>query len=175
MSRELLLLRHAKSDWTSGAGHDFERALSKRGRRASKQLALWMRAEQLIPDFIVSSDAERARQTTLRVCQFAEFPADIIEWERSVYEASLDDLLNVLADVPESSSTTLLVGHNPGLEYLVRYLADDSLETWDEANLIPTATLSQLAMPSSWHLLEHASAEVVRIARPRQLFEEQEK
>ena len=172
MSRELLLLRHAKSDWATGAGHDFERGLNKRGRRASKQMGRWMRTEQMVPDFIVSSDAERAMQTTLRVWEFGEFPEDIIEWERSVYEASLDALLNVLAEVPESSGTTLVVGHNPGIEYLVRYLADESLQGCDQANLIPTASLSHLMMPPSWDLLEHACAKLVRIARPRQLFEE---
>ena len=165
------MLRHAKSDWASGPGHDFERGLNKRGRRAGKLMGRWLRTERLVPDFIVSSDAERAMQTTLRVCEFGEFSPEIIEWERSIYEASLDNLLNVLAVVPDTSSTTLLVGHNPGIEYLVRYLAGDSLQAWDEANLIPTASLSQLVMPSSWDLLDHACAKLVRIARPRQLFE----
>ena len=33
--RHLVLLRHAKSDWFSGASTDFERPVSKRGRRVS--------------------------------------------------------------------------------------------------------------------------------------------
>ena len=33
MPRELLLLRHAKSDWESGFLNDFDRPLAKRGRQ----------------------------------------------------------------------------------------------------------------------------------------------
>lgn len=170
MSRTLLLLRHAKSDWVADFEHDFERALNKRGRRTIKRVARWMRTENLIPEHIVSSDAERARQTTLRLCEFADIPADIIEWRHSVYEASLETLLGVVQDIPESVASALLVGHNPGIEYLLRYLADDSLAHWDEANLIPTATLAHLLVPMSWATLEQATAEVARIARPRQIF-----
>ena len=165
-------MRHAKSDWTPGYEHDFERTLNKRGRRSIKQMARWMRNRQLMPEVIVSSDAERARQTTLRLCQFAEYPTNVIDWKRSIYEASLETLLNVVAETNESTGTLLLIGHNPGIEYLVRYLADDSLLEWEEANLIPTATLTHLILSGGWGALENASAKVSRIARPRQILED---
>ena len=172
MSRTLLLLRHAKSDWGADFEHDFERPLNKRGRRTIKRMARWMRTESLIPEHIVSSDAERARQTTLRLCEFADIPTDIVEWRHSVYEASVETLLEVVQAIAEPTASALLVGHNPGIEYLVRYLSDDSLTHWNEANLIPTTTLAHLIIPVSWAGLGQATAEVARIARPRQIFDE---
>ena len=119
MPRQLLILRHAKSDGAKGYDLDFARNLNQQGRRTIKNMALWMRREQLIPDQIVSSDAERARQTTLHLCQFAEIPNAVITWRRSIYEASVETLLNIIAQTGEAIQTLLLVGHNPGNEQLV--------------------------------------------------------
>ena len=36
--KQLILMRHAKSDWQSGADNDFDRPLNKRGRRAAVEI-----------------------------------------------------------------------------------------------------------------------------------------
>ena len=172
MQRELLILRHAKSDWEPGQGRDFDRVLSKRGRRVSKKLGRWMRTQDLIPEQIVSSTAQRARQTAMRVCRFAELSETLISWRAEIYEAQLETLLGVVSAAPPDCGRLLLVGHNPGLDYLVRYLADDSLEPWDAQNLMPTAALARLLMPEDWRNLTPASAEVASISRPKALFTE---
>ena len=69
MSRELLVLRHAKSAWDTNAPSDFERPLAKRGRRAAPRVGRWLEEQGLIPDHVVSSPAERAKQTVIAVCQ----------------------------------------------------------------------------------------------------------
>lgn len=172
MPRQLLILRHAKSDGAKGYDLDFARNLNQQGRRTIKNMALWMRREQLIPDQIVSSDAERARQTTLHLCQFAEIPNAVITWRRSIYEASVETLLNIIAQTGEAIQTLLLVGHNPGIEQLVCYLADETLRPWAQPHMIPTATLSELTFRGNWTDLECSSATVKRIARPQQLFDD---
>ena len=63
----------------------------------------------------------------------------------------------------------LLVGHNPGLEYLVRFLADESIENWDASNLMPTCALAQLEMPDDWTQLEPGSAKILALTRVREL------
>ena len=45
----------------------------------------------------------------------------------------------VLARVPSDALTVLLVGHNPGLEELVRFLTDNDLDEPDDGKLMPTA------------------------------------
>lgn len=172
VNRELLILRHAKSDWAPGTANDFDRPLSKRGRRVSKKLGKWLRSQTLIPQQIVCSTAERARQTALRVCQFADLTQSIISWQPTIYEARLETLLELIASVPNDINRLMLIGHNPGLEYLVRYLADDSLDAWDTANLMPTAALARLLMPMDWRTCAPACAEVASIDLPRILFEE---
>jgi phosphohistidine phosphatase len=168
MARELLIFRHGKSDWNTGAENDFERPLAKRGRKAVKRMARWMRAQALMPDHILSSTAKRARQTTSRFCRHAEIPESAVRWQEEIYLADVPTLLEVLAGC-ETSGRCMLVGHNPGLEDLVAYLSGS--EVGDSANIspLPTAALAQLSMPDDWLHLERGCAELIGVTRPREL------
>ena len=53
MSRELLVLRHAKSAWDTGAARDFDRPLSKRGRRDAPRVGRFLARSGLTPDYVV--------------------------------------------------------------------------------------------------------------------------
>ncbi len=168
MSRELLVLRHGKSDWTPGVP-DFERPLAPRGRRATKRIGRLLREQGLLPDLVVSSPAARARQSAERVCRFAGMDAPRIELESAIYEAELDTLLEVLSLVPEHMARVMIVGHNPGFDELVRHLAGATLAEWDAVNLMPTAALAHLEMPDTWTALPRGAARCVSLVRPRDL------
>ena len=169
MARELLLLRHAKSDWDSGAATDFDRPLSKRGKRDAPRIGEWLYREGLIPGLILSSPAERARETALRVCKGLDYSKRDIRWESSLYEADLDGLLQVLAAQARGPLSILLVAHNPGLEALVQYLTDGDLDEPKDGKLLPTATLARLEMPDNWHRLDAGCANLVTLLRPKSL------
>ena len=169
MSRELLILRHAKSDWTSGPASDFDRPLAKRGKKDAPRVGEWLYREGLVPDMVISSSAERARQTAVKVCKSMDFKKKNIQWDDKVYEAGVTDLLNVLARCPPEERAVLLVGHNPGLEDLVCYLAVDEVEEPSDGKLLPTAALARLEMPDDWTALEAGCAQLVSVTRPRKL------
>ncbi|KXX66013.1 SixA phosphatase family protein [Marichromatium gracile] len=167
--RELLILRHAKSDWDAGAVTDFARPLAKRGRRDAPRIGAWLYREGLVPDQVLSSPAERARQTAIMVCKRLDFDKRRIHWEPGLYEADLPALLEILAQCPQAAATVLLVGHNPGLEQLLQYLAGDDLEPPGHGKLLPTAALVRLEMPADWTRLEPGCANLLALTRPRQL------
>lgn len=169
MARELLLLRHAKSDWDSGAVTDFDRPLSKRGRRDAPRIGEWLYREGLIPGLILSSPAARARETALKVCKGLDYSKRDIRWETRLYEADLDALLQVLAVAAQGPISVLVVAHNPGLESLLRYLADGDLDEAKDGKLLPTAALARLEMPDDWRLLEAGCASLVTLLRPKAL------
>ncbi len=168
-NRELLVFRHGKSDWSTDAATDFERPLAERGRRATKRMGRWMVEQKLLPDHIVSSPARRARQTAERFCRSAGLDASRITWNPTVYEADLTTLLDVLAACPGEHRRIMLVGHNPGLEEMVRYLAGDQGPGLDVDNPMPTAALAQLAMPARWDELGRGCARLLRLQHPRNL------
>lgn len=169
MPRELLLLRHAKSDWDSDAQGDFLRPLAKRGKKDAPRVGEWLYREGLVPDLVLSSPAERARQTTLKVCKSMDFGRKQVLWDEAIYDAGVESLLSVLARCPMDVHTVLLVGHNPGLEDLLRFLAGDELEEPADGKLMPTAAVARLEMPDDWSALSPGCAHLVAITRPRAL------
>ena len=168
MTRELLVLRHGKSDWATGR-RDFDRPLAPRGRKASRRIGRLLAEHGMLPDIVLSSSALRARQTAERVCRFAGVEAARIEWEPAIYEAELDTLLELLSRVPEQAARVMIVGHNPGFDELVRYLGGDTVAEWDAPNLMPTAALAHLEMPESWDGLRRGAARCRSLVRPREL------
>ena len=166
LPRELLVLRHAKSDRPPGT-RDFDRPLAKRGRRDAPRVGEWLREEGLVPDLVLSSPAARARETVERILPALRIGTGAIEWDGRVYEGRLDGLLAVLADVPATARRVLLVGHNPGLEDLVLHLGGD-VPIPDDGKLLPTAAIARLRMPADWSRLHPRAGELVGIRRPRE-------
>ena len=169
MSRELLVLRHGKSDWTTDAPSDFERPLAPRGRKAVKRMGRWLREQRLLPEYIVSSPAKRAKQTALRACVFAEIPKTLVVWDNRIYEAGVRELLQVLAQCPRDKKRVMIVGHNPGFEDLVEYLGGEDVECSTDGKLMPTAALARFKMPDDWTKLERGCAPAMSITRVRDL------
>jgi phosphohistidine phosphatase len=170
MSRELLILRHGKSDWGLDM-EDFYRPLKNRGKRGAQHMGVWLWQQDLRPGLIVSSPAERAITTAHKCCKSMGHSVDIVMNDERIYEASLDDLLAVLSEVPADQRRVMLVGHNPGLEELLVYLSDDDMPLSESGKLLTTATLARLEMPDDWSSLGSHCASLKDLVRPRELPE----
>ncbi len=134
--KTLYVLRHAKSSWNDESLSDFERPLNERGKKAAPFMGEFMKKNDFAPDLIISSPAERAKQTAELVKKAANFEAEI-RFNEKIYEASPLRLLEVVSQTDASAKTLMLVGHNPGFEGLVRVLAGENAR-------MPTAALAVL-------------------------------
>ena len=165
MTRELLLLRHGKSDRSADLA-DFDRPLKERGKRDAQRMGIWLAQQDLPPDLVVSSPAECAAYTAEYLLNTMGLGAENIRNDQRVYGAGLDDLLAVLAECPVDARRVMLVGHNPGLELLLEYLVARGLpHIPDDGKLLPTAALARLAMPEDWNGLEQGTAELLSLTR----------
>jgi len=169
MSRELIILRHAKSAWDTDAPTDFERPLAKRGRKATPRVGRFLLGQQLVPDYVVSSPAERARQTVLGVCEQLGIGSEQVNWDSRIYGGSAASLVSVLEDCPHNAERVLIAGHNPGLEYLLLYLCGRDAPLPDDGKLLPTAAVAHLEITSQWSNLERGAAQLLSITRARSL------
>lgn len=160
--RELLLLRHAKASRT-GAASDFERPLTRRGRRDAPRIARWMKTNGLVPDCVVASPAHRVRETAGLVLDELALPGGDVRWDERVYEADVRALLRVLADCPADARRVLLVGHNPGLEDLVRHLGGATVREPEEGKFLPTCALARLRVEPPWADLRAGAASLVGV------------
>ncbi len=164
MTRELLLLRHGKSDWKADTD-DFLRPLKKRGIRGARKQGEWMKSHSLVPDFILSSPASRAASTANECRQAMGLDSDKIEFDERIYLASIGSLLALLGEIDTKFRRVLLIGHNPGFEQLVEYLSSAVIEVTD-GKIMPTATLAHLTMPDDWWQLASHSAVLNTLLRP---------
>jgi len=164
MSNELLVMRHGESGWTQGE-EDFTRTLTEWGRRDVRRVGEWLLSEQLLPERIVSSPAERALSTTAMVCEGMGQPGRHFQRDERIYEAGVKQLLAVLADCPPDCSRLLLVGHNPGLERLLVHLAGADAVLAQGGGMSP-GSLARLDMSGSWQPLP-GGAMLISMQRPQ--------
>jgi len=114
----LVLLRHAKTE-PQGAD-DHGRRLTPVGRADAEQVRRWLSDEGLVPDRVVVSTATRARETW----ELAAVGDVTAEHDERLYEASPEELREVVAESGPDVRTVLLVAHNPAVERLAWELDD---------------------------------------------------
>ncbi len=164
--RELILLRHGKSDWKNNLA-DFDRPLEDRGKKAVLKMQNWLNEQNLMPDLILTSPAKRALQTLSRINPEGRINSIQVE---DLYLANLNSLLQVLSDSPYANRI-LIIGHNPGLEQLLSFLnkaQTESILSYD-TKLFPTAALAHLVMPENWQSLSAGAGKLSQLIRPRDL------
>jgi phosphohistidine phosphatase len=110
--KQLLLIRHAKATHHNDK-NDFERALTPSGVEDATVMAQRLLAQNIIPQVIISSPALRA-ETTANI--FAEhLSLHKLPTEIRIYEAKKDELLKVIAGLPDKYEFIALAGHNPDI------------------------------------------------------------
>ncbi len=119
-------------------------------------------------DSIVCSPAKRARQTAILVKETAIINGEI-EYDDRIYEASPPRLLEVLSEIAEKHASVMLVGHNPGLEGLVKSLTG-------EIQPMPTAALAVIDLKiDKWHKIAADCGSLRTLLRPKALESEKVK
>ena len=119
--KTLLLLRHSKAENAAPGSSDIDRALNERGRNEAQAMGTFIRKQNLTFELVLCSPALRARETAELVLAAAEITANV-RYDQRIYEASPRQLLEVISEVEEDKIAVLLVGHNPGMEELLRAL-----------------------------------------------------
>ncbi|MFD1341057.1 SixA phosphatase family protein [Litorisediminicola beolgyonensis] len=115
--KRLVLMRHAKSDWSVGEV-DIERPLNKRGRKSAEALGQWLRDEGIAPDQVLCSTAVRTQETC------AGLGLDIgPTLDERLYLAEPEQILASIAGA--EGDCLLVLGHNPGIAMAARALVSN--------------------------------------------------
>ena len=159
--KTLLLLRHAKSDWSDPNLSDHERVLNKRGRRSAPAIGAWIRDQGLAPDLILSSDSARTTETW----ELSGLEGDA-DFRRELYLAEAETMLYALSGA--TGGRVMMIGHNPGIgamaERLVR-TPPDNLRFYQ----YPTAALSVIDFPiKRWSEIEWGTGTIRAFVTPHQ-------
>jgi len=128
--KKLLLVRHAKAEKDTG-GKDFDRPLKYIGIQDAGFMADKLKEKSIVPEYILASPA-------LRTLTTAEIFADHLglrapSTNKSIFEASEKTLLKIINDLPNQYNFVALVGHNPGIAYILQYLTGEAMEVHTSA------------------------------------------
>ncbi len=162
-SKQLFVLRHAKSSWDNPGLDDYERPLSPRGRRAAELLGAYVRENGIHPELVLCSSARRTRETLEGVA-----PGGEVSIEDELYGASTSSLIERLHGVADGIESVMLIGHNPALQMLVLRLTEGRIAATDGyladvERKFPTGALATLEFEGPWRELEAGSGGADRL------------
>lgn len=154
--KTIMLLRHAKSSRDDSSLKDYDRPLTKLGRRDAPLMGLFVKEVEALPDIIMSSPAKRAGQTVRLFAKASGFDLSLIRWNENLYYGGARDYLSAIQEAPETTEGVLLVGHNPLLEETVSLLCN--LEG-SYAVRMPAASLVCIEHPAvAWKQVKSGTA-----------------
>jgi phosphohistidine phosphatase len=158
--KTLFVLRHAKSSWDNPDSADFDRQLNEQGLKTAPIMGETMYKNQFQPAAIISSPAKRAKQTAVLIKEMAQLTSGI-EYDERIYEASPHRLLEVISGIDEKNESAMLVGHNPGLEGLIKILTG-------EVRSLATAALAVIDLSAeNWSEIAAESGKVRGVYSPK--------
>ena len=170
--KTLALMRHAKAGRSAPGLGDFERPLTRRGAEAAPRMGRAMRALGVSPDLVLCSQARRACETWDLVAPELD-GAPRVQIRPGLYLAAPVALLDAVRSVEAAAGLVLLIGHNPGLEWLAGVLCGPesdpgAVRVW--SGKFPTAGLAVLTFEiASWRDLGRGKGRLIHFLRPGDL------
>ncbi|MCC5939312.1 MAG: histidine phosphatase family protein [Lunatimonas sp.] len=156
VKKTLTLLRHGEAAMGQGIRNDYHRALTPDGIVQLTRLKNLLVSSGVFFDFTLYSPAKRTTQTMELLAEdvaLGEKSAD-----RSIYEASLGNLLQAVHRISDSYHDVLVIGHNPGISHLQGYLSGDS------SILFVPGMLVRLSLEvDSWEMVSSSTAHVLEV------------
>jgi phosphohistidine phosphatase len=167
IDRTLVLLRHAKAVPPESMP-DLERPLADRGRADAAAAGRYLVAEGIEAELVLCSPSIRTRETW-QYASGAGAVATEVWYDRRIYSAGTEELLQVIHDVPAEVRTVIMVGHAPGIPWLADELALDgtSPNRVELTQKYPTSGLTVLHTTSRWADLGADDADLVDYVIPR--------
>lgn len=159
--KELIIIRHCKSDWSNEALDDFDRPLNKRGQKDGPFMAKLLKDKVTSPDLIVCSPSHRTKLTLEYFIEEFEYKGEII-FEKSIYEAPFENLLKVINSIDNKYNKIFFIGHNPGVCDLTNTLTDENLEN------IPTSGIVKIDFNTdSWENISKENSKMIFFEYPK--------
>ncbi len=158
--KTLVIIRHAKATHETGY-IDFERPLTSKGVHDAAMMAGRLKESNHVPQMLVSSPALRTISTANIFSQHLDLQA--AEEIKGIYEADVDDLIDVVTLLPDELDDIGLVGHNPGLGQLLYYYTG-------AAHDVPTCAVAVIEFDTDvWAAVNSNSGRLVYYDYPKNI------
>jgi phosphohistidine phosphatase len=157
--KELILLRHAKSDWAAPFADDADRPLGGRGREAAGVMGRVLTLAGRVPDLLVVSPARRARETADLAAAVGAWEAPIVADSR-LCPGSPAEIIAAVRERAGDAGRVLAIGHEPACSQTVAVICGGGRVR------MATGTAACLGV-SSWEDLDPGSGTLLWMLAPR--------
>jgi phosphohistidine phosphatase len=116
-------MRHGEAEIGAGYQRDFDRKLSPTGIYKLQRLNKVLDERKFQLDMMIKSPSHRTMETARIITQSLDVKEEQIH--ESIYESSVDNLLDLIQRLPDRYAEVMIIGHNPSLTSLLAYLTGD--------------------------------------------------
>ena len=167
--KRLHLLRHAKSGWDGPEQDDFDRPLSRRGRRSAPLMGRYMRNLGYAPSIALCSPARRTQETWDLVRDALE-SGTTEEMRPELYHPAPRTLLDTVQAVDDAHESAIVISHNPGILTLALGLIGSGVVSANPFGKYPTAALTVFDFAvDEWKDVYPGQGRLVGFTRPKEL------
>lgn len=166
----ITIFRHAKTEHPQAEQADFDRELTRRGRKDAAAMGAYFADESLWPDLVLCSTSMRTRQTL--ELAFEGTPAPEVLFEDALYLASAPTLASRLRKVNAGKHHVMIIGHNPGMQALTLMLTGSGAAEARAAvaTKFPTAAVAVLSFEvNGWRAIRAGGGQLQRFVTPKQV------
>jgi phosphohistidine phosphatase len=126
--KQLIIVRHGKSDWSYPELADIERPLKTRGVNDGHKMGEVLKSRGIYPDVMISSPANRAYSTAQIIASVLEYHPDKLIQDEAIYHAGVRELIKIIKKFNNSWASVMIYGHNPGFTDLANHFCSDYIE-----------------------------------------------
>jgi len=160
--KKIILIRHAKSSWSSGVSKDIDRPLNSRGNRDAPCMAA--KLKEILPtvDGIIKSPSKRTTETAAYFLDAFGLEEKVNLTAPNLYHGSVQDILNEIQGLPMDWETVILFAHNPGMTYIAQYFGRYDIEN------VPTCGILLVnSKVDDWAELRKENSKIIAFEYPK--------
>ena len=144
--KTICLVRHAKASQQFFDLADIDRPLIERGYKDAHAMSIKLAVTGFMPGLMVSSPGIRALTTALIFARNLKYPAGSVVLNEQLYNATIQNMVEVVHELPETTAGVMIFGHNPSITHIANLLAGEFVEH------VPTCGICCIDFEiSSWH------------------------
>lgn len=135
MIHTLYLIRHAEAEDAGPFQRDHDRELVPPGIMAAARIGHYLHEQHITADRLLSSTANRAKDTAKVVAEQLGIAPDTIELIADLYDGGLRAYLAALNALPDDCPTVMMFGHNPDISYFAEFLTHQAVGEMDKGTV----------------------------------------
>ncbi len=125
------------------------------GIKKTRQIIKYLSEKRISVDLVISSPAIRALETAKLVAAGLDYPIENIKQEPALYDARLDDYLNLIHETPDEINSLMIFGHNPTITRVANIFLDQGID------ILPTSGVVAISFETE-HWIEISKIQPVQ-------------